>query len=106
ELPIPFREPVAAAFGNFNGDEIETALSKLVPDSGALALLPGSNPVMDLAILSGGRVFVLISNGDGTFELNTLDDAEGFSAIAVNDANADGLDDLEATANDGSVTVF
>ena len=44
---------------------------------------------MDLAILSGERFFVLVSNGDGTFELNTLNDADGYGAIAVSDVNGE-----------------
>src|SRR5262249_47721457 len=68
--------------------------------------VPSPNPVMDLAILSGDRVFVLLSNGDGTFEVNALDDATSFTSIAVSDVNGDGFDDIEASAADGSGTLF
>ncbi|HEY3498118.1 MAG TPA: hypothetical protein VGK73_25645, partial [Polyangiaceae bacterium] len=60
----------------------------------------------DLAILSGGRVFALISNGDGTLATSELQGEGDFVAIEVLDANGDGVGDLEALREDGSASVF
>ena len=97
-LPIPIVEPVVLAFGNFNGDQSG--------GSSAGGLHDGAHPIMDLVVHSGDRVIALISNGDGTFTVNTLNDASGYVAINISDVDGDGLDDLEATRADGSVTLF
>jgi hypothetical protein len=94
---IPYVEPVAAVAANFNGDTGVATIAN--GDANGPA-------VQDLAILSGGRIFALISNGDGTFTVNTPTQSTGYVSIDSGDVNGDGLDDLEATRADGSVTVF
>lgn len=98
-LPIPFMDPMVAVIGNFNGDQGGTTAL-------ANAAVSGQHPIQDIAILSGDRVFALISNGDGTFTVNAPPDATGFVSIDAGDVTGDGIDDLEATRADGSVTVF
>jgi len=98
---IPYIQPVTLLVGNFNGDSSDPAGAT----AGSAQIAPGF-PIEDLAILSGGKVYALISNGDGTFTTNTLDGATGITKIEVTDVNGDGLDDLEATKSDGSVTVY
>jgi hypothetical protein len=95
DLPIPFVPPVLLAFGNTNGDGKDVAL-----------LEEGQLPVMDLAILSGGRIYALTSNGDGTFEVDALEGPGDFVALKARDVNGDGIDDIEATRSDASVTVY
>jgi len=99
--PIPYAAPVMLLAGNFNGDSSDPAGAT----AGSAQIAPGF-PIEDLAILSGGKVYALISNGDGTLTTNTLDGATGITKIEVTDVNGDGLDDLEATKSDGSVTVY
>jgi len=98
---FPYEEPVILLAGNFNGDT--SGVTSISPSHAAV--LEG-DPLNDLAVLSGGKVYVFIYNGDGTLTANALDDATGITKINVTDVNGDGLDDLEATKADGSVTVY
>ena len=98
---IAFVNPLTVVTGNFNDDGTAAALT-----GGASALGAGQAPFEDVAILSGGHLFALISNQDGTFSLNTLSAPPDIVSIASGDVTADGIDDLQATRNDGSVIVF
>ncbi|MDX2051809.1 MAG: hypothetical protein SFV15_05410 [Polyangiaceae bacterium] len=105
ELPefltaIPYVAPVALLAGNFNGDaNAATAAS-------ATAQVAPGIPIEDIAILSGGKVYALISDGHGSLVPNSLDGPGNATSLRVNDVNGDGFDDLEATQSDGSVTVY
>ncbi len=98
---IPFIDPLTAVIGNFNGDGVLAPLP-----GGATALAEGQQPFQDLAILSGGKLFALIANQDGTFTLNTVTAPADVVAITAGDFTGDGIDDLQATRNDGSVLVY
>jgi hypothetical protein len=98
---IAFVNPVTVVSGNFNNDGVASALT-----GGASALTAGESPFEDVAILSGGQIFALISNQDGTFSLNTLNAPSDIVSIASGDVTGDGVDDLQATRDDGSVIVF
>ncbi|HKY36728.1 MAG TPA: hypothetical protein VJN18_12350 [Polyangiaceae bacterium] len=95
-VDVPLLPPLAFAPGNFNDDGA----------IGAAALVDGQTPFGDLAVLSGGDIFALISNGDGTYAANVLEGDGDFVAIEATDVTGDGIDDLSATRADGSVTVF
>ena len=92
---IPFSQPFAVAVANLNDDGFQ-----------ANQLAAGFNPTEDIAILSGGSIFALVSNGDGSFQTTPLGGGANFTDIATTDSNGDGIDDIEATKPDGSVTVF
>jgi hypothetical protein len=92
---IPFLEPFQLAFGNLNDDGVSPT-----------ALVAGQNAKQDLVILSGGKVYSLLSNGDGTFTSGTTDGQTGFTSLMVRDVNGDGIDDVEAMRNDGSITLY
>jgi Trypsin len=92
---IPFIAPVQIAVANVNDDGVS-----------ASALASGLNPKQDLVILSGGKIYALISNGDGTLTPQQLDGQTGFTEIRVTDANADGIADIEGKRADGSVTLY
>jgi len=95
DLGVIFQAIFKVLRGNFNDDgELPNALQE------------GAIPFEDLVVLNGDTVFTLISNQDGSFSLEDLDDATGVTNIAVTDANGDGIDDIETTKGDGSVTVY
>jgi hypothetical protein len=89
----PYAEPIIAVAGNFNGDvNASTGL-----------------PQRELAFLSGGKPFYLLSvgtNGTGGMVGRPLDGQAGYVKLRVDDANNDGIDDIEAVRADGSVRVF
>jgi len=95
DTSFPFIDPVQVLIGNVNDD-----------GSSATALAPGLIPKQDLVILSGGKLYALLSNGDGTLAPEQLDGQGGFTDIVITDANGDGVDDVEAQRADGSVTLY
>jgi hypothetical protein len=101
--PIAFQEPFLIAPGNFNGD---VAAFTGLPAEGYSAALPPGFPMEDVVISSGGFVFALISNGDGTFAINELGEDADIVSIQASDVTGDGVDDLETILADGSVNVF
>jgi hypothetical protein len=98
--PFPFEEPLVVLAANPNDDgEVPTAAN-------VLALEPGAVPFMDVVVLSGDQLFMLVSNGDGTFGVETLNAPPGTLNIEAGDVTGDGIDDIQALLDDGSVTVF
>ncbi len=93
---VPFVEPVLALAGNFNddGNALPTALAF------------NDAPFADVVISSGGVLFTLTSNGDGTFAQQTLSSLGEITDLLVDDENNDGIDDVVATLDDGSTSVF
>jgi hypothetical protein len=56
---------------------------------------------MDLLVLSGGRLFQLLSKGDGTFAQKELE-LPGFAVqVETVDLNGDGIDDARVTLRGG-----
>lgn len=97
QTDVPFEDPIEIATGNFNGD---------YTDASAAALIEGTIEIEDVAVRVGDRVFAMLSNGDDTLTLNELDEASGVTSIDVAEVTGDGIDDLEATLEDGSVRVY
>jgi hypothetical protein len=93
---IPFTEPFQIVVGNLNDDGVPAPS----------ALETGFVPLQDVVVLSGGVVFAVLSNGDGTVDIDELDGEDGFVSVEVFDVNGDGIDDIEGTKDDGSVTVY
>ena len=89
----PYAEPIIAVAGNFNGDvNASTGL-----------------PQREVAFLSGGTPFYLLSmgtSGTGGMVGRPLDGRADYVKLRVDDANQDGIDDIEAVRADGSVRVF
>ena len=86
KLLVGIRPPRSLAVGDFNGDG-----------------------VADLAVTALGslNVWVLLSNGDGTFEPErSFDVGCGPTAIAVGDLNGDGALDLAMASNYGKCSVL
>ncbi|HEY3497735.1 MAG TPA: hypothetical protein VGK73_23720, partial [Polyangiaceae bacterium] len=96
DLGFTAADPFEVAVGNPNDDgaEISTALAE------------GFFPFQDVIVRSGTELFALMSNGDGTFTVNDLDDPEDMTGFRVEDVTGDGIDDVAVTVADGSVTVF
>src|SRR5207249_1886489 len=104
-----FSNTVSILLGNGNGTflpHVDYPVGSGALNRSSVADLNGDGKV-DIAVTgSPGEVFLLLGNGDGTFQLPTSTGASGFAA-AVGDFNGDGRLDLGATnINDNSISIL
>ena len=81
--------------------------TQIAVDSGILQVLAAdvnADGDTDLIFLSGGKISVLIGNGDGTFAAPVATTAVGYATMVAADFNRDGKIDVAALGAQGSTT--